>query len=413
MTGSRLRGRTFRDGAADLVDDVLEELSARRTRALMMVFAVALSAGALVASAGISDAASRQIGADIAASTLDLVGMSVVPVPDDDSGVDHGRGTATILPDETDERLASVDLVMDGGRRLDIDAATQITRFSDADPLSRAPSPSLTATTSGYLRAARAEVPEDRIFLLDGTLPVALLGAEAAQMLDIPIVADPTGLTVWIGGVEYDVVGFIGESGPAALSGGVVIPYDRGLSLVKKDAESTVLVRTAPGAGAQVASVIALAVRPDAPERLAVSPVVSVESLRTGVSTQLDRLAAWTASILMVLTILLIANSMVVSVTARSAEIGVRRALGCSRRHVAATFLTEGSIIGLLGGLAGAALGAITVVVTCVLNEWTVVLPPLWIAAGPAIGLAVGLLSSAYPSGRAAGISPAEAVRAE
>ncbi|GAA4709157.1 putative ABC transport system permease protein [Promicromonospora umidemergens] len=428
----RTLGR-WSQGPADLLEDVLIELSSRRARALMMVAAVGLSTGALLASVGISAAASAQIGSDIAASTLDLMTVSVAPTRDGEGAMEERRASASdsaspdsaipdsaspVLPDDTERRLREVDLIEAGGRRLDVSlvASPVVTRLPSGDEPGRegaASPPDVVALTSGYLAAARTPGPSERYFLLDRTEPVVLLGETAAGRLDVPVTDDPTGLQVSIDGSPYDVAGFLGGEGPAALADAVVVPYATGVEMAGDDREAEILIRSVPGAGTQVAKVAALAVRPAAPERLSVSPVVSVDSLRRGVSTQLDRLAAWTGTILMGLTILLIANSMVIAVMARTAEIGLRRALGCSRAQVAAVFLTEGLLIGLLGGLVGAAVAAAAVVATSAANGWTAVLHPGWIALGPVIGAGVGLIASVYPARRAAAISPALAVRSE
>lgn len=405
----------------DLVDDVLLELSSRRSRALMMVAAVGLSSGALLASVGISTAASQQIGSDIAASTLDLITVSVASSGRADAEVDSVGALPTIervLPDDTEERLAGVDMVVHGGRRFDVSQTTSLTvtrlpNGSEPSTEGGATLPEVVAVTSGYLRAARTEGPSERLFHLDADRPVTFLGHDAARKLDVPVTDNPTGLQIWIDGAPYDVVGFLGADGPAALGNSVVIPYEVGTSMAGKDTDTIILVRTLPGAGARVANVLAAVIRPDAPHRLESSPVVSIDSLRRGVATQLDKLAAWTGVILMGLTILLIANSMVVAVIARTSEIGLRRALGFSRGQVAGVFLTEGALIGMLGGLLGAAVAAAVVVGTAAANGWTAVLAPQWIALGPLIGTAVGLIASAYPARRAATISPASAVRSE
>ncbi len=383
----------------------------------MMVAAVGLSAGALLSSVGISVQAAQQVGSGIAASTLDLVTISVVPANENQRGR-PADGESSTLPDDTDARLARVDLVESGGRRLDVSRAVApvLARLPGGEKPAGsedAPQPAVVAVSAGYLRAARAGGEVERSFLLDVDRPIAFLGPDAARSLDVPITDAPTGLQVWINDAPFDVVGFLGRGGPAALGNAVVIPYPTGLGMTGNDDDTTILVRTRPGAGAQVAEVITTAVRPDAPERLATSPVVSMDSLRRGVATQMGKLAAWIGVTLTVLTVLLIANSMVVAVLGRTREIGLRRALGSSRGLVAALFLTEGAAIGLLGGLVGAALAAVATLATAAVNGWTAVLELRWISMGPLIGTAVGLVASAYPARRAATISPALAVRSE
>ncbi|TGJ95766.1 ABC transporter permease [Actinotalea fermentans ATCC 43279 = JCM 9966 = DSM 3133] len=406
----------------DLVDDVVVELGSRTARALLMVVAVGLSSGSLLASVGISMSAGQQIEADIAASTLDVVTAQVVPpttaaaaVVADDTG--PGR-IVTILPEDTDERVARHDLVDAAGRRLDVSgsATAEVTRTAvRPDPATagaRAAVTPVVGVSAGYLDAARAQVSTDMQWLLDTDEDVVLLGRGAARALDVPLTGNLTGVQVWLNGEPQDVVGLV-SGGTGGLEDAVLLPYRRGLELVGNDREAAVLVRTLPGAGAPVADVLAVTLRPDAPERLDISRVASVDTLRTGVATQLDRLAAWMGTVLTALTILLIANSMVVAVTARTAEIGLRRALGFSRGRVAQVFLAEGSLIGLLGGLVGSAFAAGSVVLICLANGWSVLLSPWLVVLGPVVGAGVGLAASMYPASRAARISPALAVRSD
>ena len=107
----------------------------------------------------------------------------------------------------------------------------------------------------------------------------------------------------------------------------------------------------------------------------------------------------------------LITNSMVVSVTSRTTEIGIRRALGASRSAIAITFLVEGALVGFLGGLAGSVLSALVVLVVSAFSGWSAFLSAVWLAGGPLLGTVVGVLASVYPAARAARVQPAIAVR--
>lgn len=127
----------------------------------------------------------------------------------------------------------------------------------------------------------------------------------------------------------------------------------------------------------------------------------------------MDRLAAGIGALLLVLTILLIANAMIVSVMSRTAEIGVRRALGASRSAVASLFLIEGGAVGFLGGLTGSALAVVSLLAVSLVHEWSAVMNPVVIGLGPLVGVVAGLVSSLYPAFRAAGIEPALAVRSD
>jgi putative ABC transport system permease protein len=107
-----------------------------------------------------------------------------------------------------------------------------------------------------------------------------------------------------------------------------------------------------------------------------------------------------------------IANVTLVSVLERVGEIGLRRALGAGRRHIAAQFLLESTAMGLAGGVMGASLGTLVIVAVSATKTWTPVLDP-WVPLGaPLVGGLIGLISGTYPSLRAAALEPVEALRA-
>jgi putative ABC transport system permease protein len=101
-----------------------------------------------------------------------------------------------------------------------------------------------------------------------------------------------------------------------------------------------------------------------------------------------------------------------VTVMERVGEIGLRRALGASRRQVAGQFLLESTTIGLLGGIVGAALGIAVVVCVAAVKEWTPVLDLRLALGAPLAGALVGLVAGLYPSLRAARMEPVDALRA-
>jgi len=106
-----------------------------------------------------------------------------------------------------------------------------------------------------------------------------------------------------------------------------------------------------------------------------------------------------------------IANTTLVSVLERTPEIGLRRALGARRRHIAIQFLAESTLLGSLSGVIGTALGIIAVLVASYVNRWTPVLPPLLPPLALAAGSLTGLLAGLYPSVKAARLQPADALR--
>ncbi|MEI2777766.1 MAG: FtsX-like permease family protein [Tetrasphaera sp.] len=252
--------------------------------------------------------------------------------------------------------------------------------------------------------------------LLDGAdpFPVALVGPDAARTLGIPEHGPYVGISIWLNSQRYSLVGQLAEASRAGLDGSVAVPLARAESLAPvTPVDTRVLVLTEVGAGAPVARVIRAAIRTEAPETLTVSAVSDFTRLRTGVSDQLARLSAGVGALLLVLAMLIIANSMVIPVVSRTSEIGLRRSLGASRAAVARIFLLEGALAGGIGGLAGAATGVVASLVVAITNAWSYRFPALLAALAPVVGVMVAVVASAYPAWRAASIQPAEALRSD
>ena len=106
-----------------------------------------------------------------------------------------------------------------------------------------------------------------------------------------------------------------------------------------------------------------------------------------------------------------IGNITLVSVIERTGEIGLRRAIGATRGHIAAQFLLEGTSLGIIGGILGASLGILFVVAVSAYQVWTPVLDPAAPFLAVLVGGAIGLVLGTYPALRAARMEPAEAVR--
>jgi putative ABC transport system permease protein len=108
-----------------------------------------------------------------------------------------------------------------------------------------------------------------------------------------------------------------------------------------------------------------------------------------------------------------IMNIMLVSVTERTREIGVRKALGARRHQILLQFLTEALTLCLLGGLVGIVVGIVAATSLSRLNGWPTTIPPSAIVLAVGFSVAVGLFFGVWPARRAAALVPVEALRYE
>jgi putative ABC transport system permease protein len=110
---------------------------------------------------------------------------------------------------------------------------------------------------------------------------------------------------------------------------------------------------------------------------------------------------------------IVIMNIMLVSVTERTREIGLRKSLGARRKDILRQFIVEAGTLSGVGGLLGIGLGAALAAVVAKVSPLPAQLTPWSIALGLALGIGVGLVAGAYPAYRAAKLDPIEALRHE
>ena len=155
-----------------------------------------------------------------------------------------------------------------------------------------------------------------------------------------------------------------------------------------------------------VRTLIAPAVHPGTPTAVSVSRPSDALAAVDAVDETFTGLLLGLGSIALLVGAIGVANTMVITVIERRREIGLRRALGATRRHIRLQFVTEALALSAIGGVAGAALGFLVTVVVSALNGWPPVLPVLVPVAGIAATLLVGALAGLYPAVRAAQTPP-------
>jgi putative ABC transport system permease protein len=373
-------------------------LRTRRLRTVLSALGVAIGIAAMVAVLGISGSnRARLLG------RLDELGTNMLQIAPGQSFL----GDQSKLPAGAPAMLRRVDgvqgvaaLVSVSGTvlrndRLSTDEGNAITLY--------AAGPELARTAALRLQAGR--------FLDAGTqrLPTVVLGAVAAQRLGI----DHVGGRVWIGGQWFGVIGIL-ESAPLAaqLDAAVVVGLPVAQRLLGAGTHAaTVFVRTDPDRVTSARALLAATANTRHPEEVQVSRPSDALEARAAAQSAYTSLFLGLGAIALLVGGVGIANVLVISVLERRSEIGLRRALGARRRHIAQQFFAEALTLSALGGAAGVALGAAVTAGYATGQGWSIVVPVSAIAGGVAASLAVGAVAGLYPALRASRLAPTDALR--
>jgi macrolide transport system ATP-binding/permease protein len=319
------------------------------------------------------------------------------------------------IPWDAPARLGRLNGVVAAGTMSEVDVHEALVSSSAVkDPLNQtAFKLAVHAASPELFRAVRADLATGRVpdegHSARGDR-VAVLGADAAKRLGI---TDLDALpAIYIGDRLFLVMGILKDVGrKPELLGSVIIPEGTAKRDYGLAGPGTVVIETQIGAAYLIADQTRNALRPDDPRVLKVEVPMEPHRVRDEVQSDVNLLSLLLGGLSLVVGAIGIANITLVSVMERTAEIGLRRAMGATRRHIAAQFLFESASMGIIGGVLGASLGVIVVVAVSAYEGWTPVLVPWVPLVAPLIGGAIGLLSGLYPAMRAAHLEPVEAFR--
>jgi putative ABC transport system permease protein len=384
------------------VSTALQAFRTRKLRAALSALGIAIGIGAMVAVVGVSASAQANLLAEINALGTNL--LTVTP----------GQtflGSNEVLPDTAVPMIGHMQEVLS-------DAA--VYQVSGANVYRSPLVPS--AETGGLgVDAAADNLPDvmgaamaSGHFLnsVSDRFPEAVLGAEAASVLRISHVGGH--VMVYLGKTWFTVVGIMRSATlDTSLDSDVFIslPVAERTFQVKPN-PSEIYVRANQDHVPRVSNLLAATADPQQPDGVQVSRPSDELEARAAAKGQFTALLAGLGAVALLVGAIGIANIMVISVLERRGEIGLRRALGATRRHISTQFLTESALLAVLGGVAGLAIGAGATAIYSQTKHEPFVVPLYVLIAAPAAGLAIGAVAGLYPAAKAARLSPTEALRA-
>jgi putative ABC transport system permease protein len=375
-------------------------LSMRPLRSGLTALGIAIGIAAMVAVLGISESSRANLLA-----SLDRLGTNLLIVT---AGQTFLGGEAS-LPAEAPamtERVGPVTEVT--GTRM-VDARVYRT---DLVPASQTEGISVIATSPDLASTLGLEL-QDGTFLNDATarLPAVVLGSTAARRLGITDLDTP--VRIWLGGEWFAVVGIL-EPNPLAPAADSTALIGTDIAAQLFDTPRTydrLFVRTTPEAIDDVRSVLAATVSPANPEEVQVDRPSDALEARAAAETAFTALLVGLGGLALLVAGVGIANMMLMSVLERRVEIGLRRALGATRRHIAGQFLAEALALAVAGGISGVGAGAAIAAAYALSQGWPVVPPLVGVGLGLVAALAIGVGAGLYPALRAARVTPTEALR--
>ncbi len=388
--------------AVDVVRLAAYGLRARPLRVVLSALGIAIGIAAMIAVVGISTSSRAQLN-----QLLSELGTNLLSA---------GPGTS-MFGEAATMPLESIAMI---GRMTQVQAVSAVGQLADANvyrsdriPASQSGGLAVYATRLDLLDTVSAAVAAGS-WLNEATAsyPTVVLGARAATRLGIgpSLIGQP----IWLGGRWFTVVGILEPvSLVPMLDLCALIGWPAGERYLDFEGDITTLyVRTEPTAVEAVRDILARTANPELPNEVDVSRPSDALAAEAAADVAFTGLLLGLGAVALLVGGIGVANTMVISVLERRAEIGLRRSQGATRGHIRLQFFGEALLLALLGGGTGIVAGAVVTATYARLQGWPVDIP-IWVAAGGmGATLLIGGIAGLYPAIRAARLAPTEALSA-
>ena len=389
----------------DLVRVALSGLAARKMRTVLLLLGPMIGVAAIIAAVGLTDSAKGDLKAKVAELGTNLVEVS--------ASSSFGQDTPT-LPGDAIERALTVTTVQAVGSVRQL-SNVLVSPYAEArEEFSTVPIPVLAA--DGRLPSVlEVDLVSGRwldTFDESSGARVAVIGQSLAREFSY---LPGESRTIELDGHPFAVVGVL-ERVPLepGFDNAVFVPFRTAGDDFLGDDEvdpNKLYVRSTEGTEDLTAQALSVAIGLGGPDEI--SSEIKSEALELAAQSdrQLQLIVVSMGLLAIVVGGLGIANVMSISVIQRSAEIGIRRALGHTRRIIALQFLLEAIAVGIVGGIFGVLLGMLAIFVGVSAAGWVFVMAGWLAPAGVALAVVISVLAGSYPAVRAARLEPLETLR--
>jgi putative ABC transport system permease protein len=396
-------------------------LGRNRLRAGLTVLGIVIGVAAVIAMISIGQGAKAAVSAQVASMGTNVI--IILPGATTTGGVRGGQGSAVNLTvaDAQDLKKRAPLLIDTAWGKRDV-MQTVYGNKNWNTPVN--------GISPGYLTIRDWSFTSGVPFTqtdMDVAARVALVGQTVVDNLFEPG-EEPVGATIRLKNVPFTVIGVLAPKGQSAQGTDqddtIFIPFTTAerkvlgtqfLGSIGAIFAATDRMEDLPEAVEQIREVLRSRHRlqPEQPDDFTVRTQVDIAKVQEGMGQTLTLMLFAIASISLLVGGIGIMNILLVSVTERTREIGVRMAVGAKRKHILMQFLIEAMTLSLFGGLLGIVLGVVCARATTVLAGWPTIISPESILAAFAFSLFVGLFFGLYPANKASRLNPIDALRYE
>jgi len=399
----------------------LEAILSRRMRSSLTMLGILIGIAAVMLTVGLGQGAQAQVRDQINQLGSNLLIVSPGSTTSA-TGIRGGRGSASTLTMRDSTALASHVVAPDIAKVAPVVTGSQSLTAGTTNWTTN-----VVGTTPDWLQVRARSLAEGRFFSLaelNSSASVAVLGSTTASELFGG--RDALGQTVDINGTTMTVIGILNTAGsstttdeddqalvPQTTYSSRVVSSDNaaGISTLYIEAASTDSLSAAyqEATNALLATHGVTVATPD----FTISSQQSLLTTATSTDRTLTVLLAGIAAISLLVGGIGVMNIMLVSVTERIREIGLRKAMGATPGAIRRQFLVEASTLGLAGGLLGVILGLVGAQVLPHFLSQPVTIPAIATIGALGIALIIGIVAGVYPASRAARLAPIDALRSE